>query len=121
MLAVRIDSNLRHCIRICEICSKCDIFNLSCVWFCACFCLCLKRFRRLLIFHVHSPLIRHENSFCWPLFFFFFAVSFPGQENINTTQLHVNPLQARSTRAININRRGKTRCRNLQYGPRKRG
>ena len=119
MLAVRIDSNLRHCIRICEICSKCDIFNLLCVWFCACFCLCLKRFRRLLIFHVHSPLIRYENSFCWPLFFFF-AVSFPGQENINTTQLNVNPLQARSTRAININRRGKTRCRNLQYGPRKR-
>ena len=27
MLAVRIDSNLRQCMRIYEICSKCDIFE----------------------------------------------------------------------------------------------
>ena len=65
MLAVRIDSNLRQCMRIYEISSKCDIFekykysktDLPCAWCCVCFCLCafraiFKRFRRLLIFHV---------------------------------------------------------------------
>ena len=63
MLAVGIDSNLRQCMRIYEICSKCDIFekyktDLPCVWCCVFFCLYafLKRFRRLLIFHVDSPL-----------------------------------------------------------------
>ena len=41
--------------------------DLPCVWCCVCFCLCafgaiLKRFRRLLIFHVDSPLREKERS-----------------------------------------------------------
>ena len=74
MLAVRIDSNLRQCMRIYSIYFLNVIFSkninktdLPCVWCCVCFCLCafeaiLKRFRRLLIFHVDSPeliLIHH--------------------------------------------------------------
>ena len=59
-----------------EICSKSDIFkkyiyinktDLPCVWCCVCFGLCafgaiLKRFRRLLIFHVHSLLVESEHK-----------------------------------------------------------